>query len=276
MNQPQIKDVVWQWLSSNVGTRHVFKITLGQQLVSGNSISGSINGEAFDSIAFAGSHNETMTKIAESIQATSEVLKCEVTSSLELTCTSLEFGSDNGEILFTVSGGASQPSAVIATLTAPVAVTCYFANQKMPINVPRPFATIRIGQLQPVSSQHLQEINDTTNLALLSDHVQATVSINYFGENALGELAKAFHSLALPQSIDLFSAGGVAVGQRFQIQDLSQFLDTEIEERAAFDFYIRFKTLSEADLGLIETVEITGVIDADGPSITAGPYVITV
>ena len=105
------------------------------------------------------------------------------------------------------------------------------------------------------------------------------MSINYFGALPFENLMKAYNSLEKPTLIEDFNAAGIAFWEKTEVQNLTDILETRFEERAAFDFMIGFADNIEDDPGVIEKVDLTATVTADGKdrlidSVSFGPITI--
>lgn len=287
MNEAGLKLALYNWLSTELGVRHVFTITFDADFVSGNTINGSFDAEAIDPVSFVTSHAVTLAALATEIQKCDEIFKAEVTASRQITCTGFVTGDTISVTGPTVSGGATQAVATIATTTAASSVPCIFADRTDDTGraAPRPetypYATIRLGTIIQVGHDELRDIDEDTCLANIGGQRRGTVSINFFGPRPFENVMKAYNSLEKMSLIDTFYAAGFSILEKNDVQNLTGMLETKFEERASFDFFIGFAENIEDDLGIIETVDLTATVTADGKDpdvdlVTVGPITIGV
>lgn len=280
MRYLELESAVANFLRNNLGLPHVLNIEFDSDFVSGNTISGTVQettidrngnevaGDVIDleSVAFTTDHATTMTLLAQSIQAVTSVLSAQKDGGDTLVVT----GANNGATLtvsITVTGGASQAEASYSDAQSPETVTVLLANSMEIdgdsanfVKPAYPYATFRINSIQPLSTSGLQEFDEETNLPLHTQELESTISVNYFGSNAVYELQKVFRRLHSVTTSDYFSARGFAVRGRGNLRDLTALLETHFEPRANFDFQIGFRDQWFEDYSTIETVGITGTI----------------
>jgi len=88
-------------------------------------------------------------------------------------------------------------------------------------------------------------------------------------------IAKAYNALEKQTVHDQLAASGIAILEKNDVQNLTGMLETIFEERASFDFFIGFADNVEDDLGIIESVELTGQLSGGiTGDIIVGPTVI--
>jgi len=275
MDQSALQLTLYNWLVAELGVKHTFTIDLDADFVTGNVINGSFDGEAIDPVTFITDHDATMELLRAEIQKRLEIFKATITASRQITCVGADVGDTIAVVGPTVTGGATQPVATIATTESPSAATVIFADQNSP-RPSDPYAVIRIGTISQLGQDELREIDPDTLLATTGGQRRATISVDYFGSNALENIMKASNSLEKWSLVDTFNTAGIAFIEKNDIQNLTAMLETKYQQRANFDFFIGFAENVEEDLGIIEEVELTGNVTADGKDldidkVTVGP-----
>lgn len=100
---------------------HVLTLTFSGNLITGNTVNGSINGVSISAVPFNTSNAQTLTDLAAAIQALASVATATSNGTNAITIT----GQVDGTYLFgsfAVTGGASQATGTLATVSGPVNV----------------------------------------------------------------------------------------------------------------------------------------------------------
>lgn len=283
MNETAIKDALQYWLENSMGTPHVFTIDFDIDFEAGNLIDGTFTGLLADPITqvpFTNTHAETLEALRAEIQMNVNVFKARITGARQITCT----GTPNGQTIAvtgpTVTGGVNQAVATVVTVTPAVKVTVIDEDENTALDntdterpAPRPdypYATLKVESLVAWSTDDFRGTDDD-GITSMGGQRRATVSVNFYGKDPMGEIAKAINGLGKETINDVFRAAGFAVWQKNSGQNLTGMLETKNEPRAYFDFYIGLAENYEDDTGLIEEVDnLTGTIDG----LTVGPMTI--
>lgn len=273
MDESGIKTGLYNWLAGELGVRHTFTITFDADLITGNVVNGTFDSESIDPVTFATSHDSTMLALADEIQLLDEVFKATVTGAREITCIGQLPGDEITVTSFVVTGGASQATATIADVVTASAPIIIFADQASPRPQNEPYATIRINNVVQIGYDEIREIDPTTKLATISGLRRATVFVEYFGTNALENIMKAYNSLERMSLSDTFSNAGFSYLEKSDVQNLTDVFETDFQPRASFDFFIGLAENIEDDLGVIETVELTGNVTHEGKDVDAEAFV---
>lgn len=258
MNQSQIRTAMKTFLDSVVGTPHTFTLTFDDDLITDNVITGDFNGLDFLSITFATSYSATMQQLAFAFQNLESVRSATVTGDDEIT---VEAMITNTEIVatVTVTGGATQAIVTQDTVTEWASVPVFRMNQKI-TQYPEQCA-FNIINVSPFGVDGYRNVNTDTNLSLLAGSRIATISVDYTGVSAIDKASRIYAELYSERANIYFNGLGIAIAGREPIKDLTGLLDTEFQERADFDFYIRYFDTTSVDLGSIETVVVDETID---------------
>jgi len=88
-----------------------------------------------------------------------------------------------------------------------------------------------------------------------------TLSLNCYGENAIGRANFVASSIDKPSVTEKFSIAELVAVRCEQVQDLSRVKDNEFETRAQVDIKFRTTVIVEDDIGIIETVEIKNEVN---------------
>lgn len=265
MNESAVKATLYTWLSSQLGRQHVFTITFDADLITGNVVNGSFDAVAITAVPFDTDHDTTMANLAAEIQANVKIFTAVVTDDREITVTGSEFGNTITVVGPDVTAGASQAVATIDDVTEAVAITTIFENQKDDTgrNAPRPpypYATVKIGTVIQEGTDELRDFDDD-GIATFGGQRRATVSVNFFGPEAIEGATQAFNSLEKQTVKWIFERAGLAILQKNSVQNVPAMLETKFEERAVFDFFIGFADNVQDDIGVIEKVELSGEVE---------------
>lgn len=95
----------------------VVTLTTNIDFVASNSITLKVNGDTIGPVAWNTSHNQTTTDLATAIQAHADVVTATVTDGREITITAKTAGYPIDVSNFVVTGGTTQPTALIVTTT---------------------------------------------------------------------------------------------------------------------------------------------------------------
>lgn len=275
MDESAIKTTIYNWLSSELGTRHVFTISFNESFTLGNIINMTFNGESIIEVDALPAHADTIISLRKAIQGSSKILKCEISDTHELTCTAKDTGVEV-LVTYTLTGsGITDPSATFRDIVDPEVVTVIIEDQ----NAPRPdypYASFRISNINKIGFDEIRSIDSDTDVLNIGGQRRATVEINYFGQDSLSNLTKAYNSLEKQSLIDTFYVAGIAYLEKNDVQNLTDMLETKYEDRSYFDFYIGFADNIEDNVSIIESVSFTSNItsqgkDLDTDKITTGP-----
>lgn len=282
MNESAIKDALQAWLEQSLGAAHVFTITFDVDFVAGNLINGTFEGDAITQVAFTGNHADTLELLRAAIQATTNIFTARITGARQITCRGTPNGTEITVLGPTVTGGLAQAVATIADVTEPVFVQVIDAEQNSKADdadpertaprPPYPYATLQVDTVLQHSWDETRR-TDAEGITSMGGQRRATVSVNYYGDDPMDQIAAAISAMDKETVTDLFRAAGISVWQKNPGQNLTGLLETRNEPRASFDFFIGFAENYEDDTGLIETVEdLTGQVDGE----TVGPITVEV
>lgn len=257
MNQTQIEDALYEWLSKNIGDPQVFTIEFDQDFVAGNVINATVNGDAITAVNFDTDHDTTLRALAMALQNTDGLLKAKVTGGREITCAGQLPGQDVAVSGPTVTGGASQAVATLTTTTESQFVEVIFADQNQS-RPDKPYVVIRLESMVAIGIDEHRNVDDDTCLSQIGGQRRMTVALDYLGPKPVERLTQASNSLEKVTVRQELYAEGIAVGDKNDIQNLTTFLETETEYRSRMDFFIYFSDEYEEDNGVIETVDLSG------------------
>lgn len=263
MTNAEVKNALYNWLSSQLGTRQVFTITLDADLVAGNTFQGSLSSVALPSIVFATGHDETMEAICYAYNRDERIFRAVVTGAREITVTLNDVGINPAKV-FLVTGGATQANAVAAQTVAPINVPVIFSDQ----NAPRPsapYAVIRMDTLRKIHSDEIHDLEIKTGIGTIVGERVLTVSINYFGavlNSVVSELSHAADSLQKPTVYNYLAKQGMAIVQVNNVQNLTSFMEEKAQPRAFFDCLMSYLVEQEDKIFNIESVRIHAEIES--------------
>ena len=127
-------------------------------------------------------------------------------------------------------------------------------------NRPRPslpYFTFRTASLVPIGNDSVLTPNEDGVAETIGDR-EFTISIQYFGDNAVGKLDYLYTCLTKEKvKSDFEVAGFVFVMLIGNINNISELLDSKFEERASMDLLCRVASVIEdADVGYINGEKI--------------------
>lgn len=139
---------------------------------------------------------------------------------------------------------------------------------------PKPYATLQLTSVLRVGRGYIGPV-DAEGLATISLDREVVVSVTIYEStdnadprSALDRAATLRDSLELISVRDTLAQGGWSLRAVELLTDAPQLVETKWEPRAVFD--ARFGTRKEIidDLGLIETVEVTGTVSGHNRTTT--------
>jgi hypothetical protein len=282
-----MKQTLRSWLAGALGNPQVFTIDFDVDFVTGNLINGNVGG-VLTTVPFAVDQATTIAALAKEIQKKASIFKARVTEPdpqnpvfRQITCKVNGNGLSIPAPTLIVTGGATQAEATFETTQEPVSVLVIFENENGPhpgddIDSTIPYATIRLDDSESAGQDDVRS-EDDEGIVVYSGQRTATVSVNYYGPLPLEEVSKASNSLETQSVKDFLISEGISIGEKNQIRDLTEIMETEYQKRAFFDFSINFSDGVEDDVGVIESAELTGELSgARNGTITVGPKIITV
>lgn len=125
---------------------------------------------------------------------------------------------------------------------------------------PFPYAAYKVKSPQTVKGDHY---SDVTNLGLqtVAGDREAVVSVQVYGKLALDTLQVLINRLRLVTVIDTFRAKDLAAFKTSAVMDISVERETQIERRANLDIWIRYRSVLDDNVGVIEQAVATGTVD---------------
>lgn len=140
-----------------------------------------------------------------------------------------------------------------------------FANQAAPRPAP-PYATInpRISMVRLGAYDEERLVDGQPGIIKRIGHRRITASINLFGPDALALAAATQDGLERYDVLGTLETVGLTVISRGELRDLTNFLETEYEERGQFDVTFGLAVDSTEDVSWIEAVEFEGEYDTNG------------
>lgn len=125
----------------------------------------------------------------------------------------------------------------------------------------KPYGTLKIipGFIKVGSTDNIR--HKTGDIFTIVGVREFAVSLQCFGDNALGRAGFVASSIEKPSVIEKFQAAGLVVVSVDQVNDLTRLVDNQWESRGQVG--IRFRLTHETDdtVGFIESVEIKNNID---------------
>ena len=138
-------------------------------------------------------------------------------------------------------------------------------------NAPRPalpYTAMKRSARRRVHKDRYSDVDDTGIQTVAGDR-EFTLSIQryqaYGPDSVMEELEDVVDKLQLQTNIDAFLAKGLAAFNTSPVMDISMLLDkTQIEKRSNVDVFFRYRSKLTDNVGLIESVHITGTDDGHG------------
>jgi hypothetical protein len=257
MNEGLIKSTLANWLQTSLGQPQIIVLNFSADFVPGNVITIQIDLETTSPVTYTTSHANTLQLFARALQDTNNVFKALVTGPRQITIT----GAING-VTYTVfspviTGGVSQPTMSLTVSQAAIRVQVIYADQ----NGPRPsfpYAVLRLSDFVKTSKDEIRQINPARGIYEVGGERRLTAAVDYFGNNPIQEITKAYNSLEKRDIVELLITANLAVIDKNPIQNLTAVLETEYEPHSFFDFFLGLTDNIEDDLGIIESVQTTG------------------
>jgi hypothetical protein len=136
--------------------------------------------------------------------------------------------------------------------------------QKAPRHLPTPYVTVRIAGITPIGQDDRLPVDlETGEQDIYGDRL-VTVSCQAFGAGALDRIRALSNSIWRETIAAGLLAAGLCPQMPGPINDLTQLLETEPEERAHVDINFGVKDLYSDQVGVIEHVEGDGTVVEDG------------
>lgn len=132
---------------------------------------------------------------------------------------------------------------------------------------PLPFCTL---YAQPVAFFGQDDfVNDDAGQVTYTGQREISVSVQYFGANAMQNAIDLAESLEMQAARDLLAESDlVFVNRAGGANDLSELLDTGYEERAGIDILLRTASIRVQAGIIVESMELDGeYVNADGSTI---------
>ena len=132
-----------------------------------------------------------------------------------------------------------------------------------PRALPLPYVTIRFTGLAPIGQDDRGKVDLGTGLQVIYGDRLLTVSVQAYGAGALDKVRALSNSVWKQTISQALLANGLCPQQPGPINDLTQFLETDDEERAHVDMNFGIKDLDTDNVGVIEHVAGDGTIRTD-------------
>lgn len=143
-------------------------------------------------------------------------------------------------------------------------------------NGPRPqlpYATLRLSSVQRVGTAHYAD-PDANGIQTVIATRESILQVQRFGPESVSAVETFADKLALQTNLDTFSLQKIALFDVSAVTDVAQLLNgLATEPRASVELSIRWVSDQTDDVGLIETVGVSGTI---GPENTAKNQIYTV
>jgi len=275
MNQVSIENALYNWIYQSYWVPQVVTITFDADFVAGNTIAGSIDAHAF-SVPFTVDQATTLAALRTAINAFVAITAI-VTGPRQITVTSEVYGHIMVIVGPTVTGGSVQPVATIVQTVDPrpfPADHIILLNQvgDKPLY---PFIAFQMSSIIDLGQDEVSRPNDN-GIAVVSNQRQATVSVHYYGDNCIGQIAIPYLSLGRPTIQEGLSAAGIAVNSKASIQNISAMLETVYEQHASFDCFVGIVDNITDNIGIIERFGLTQHYQTSHGTVTIGPEIIGV
>jgi hypothetical protein len=255
---------LWKWVSRHLPLTIV--LTLDAELIADNTFRAQVNGEWLE-FDYATDHDTTMGAIAAGLGAIRAVGSCTATASgglgalLDTITMIRKPGFDLAVTAAEVIGGISQAEVSISQSQQGLVI---WANQ----NAPAPevdYLTLFIGPLEFIGRDYVSMPDATTELASIGGTREFTVSVQGFGGTAIQRLYEIRQGMENPEILEQIQALGLIALTSGPVTDLTQVMGSLQEPRALLEARMRigvpYGMAATADLGIIETAEITGEVE---------------
>jgi hypothetical protein len=152
---------------------------------------------------------------------------------------------------------AAVQDAIYAWVSANIGgATAIFSDQDAQ-QPDRPYVTIKLLPVVKLGVLDEERSPNEFGIAKIVGHREVTASIQSYGPGAM-QLAYGLQDSLQKRTIldEIFFTNGMAVVNDATITNLSEDLETEIEERALLEVMFRYPTEQNDDVGVIESVEV--------------------
>jgi len=155
--------------------------------------------------------------------------------------------------------------AIRAWLIGAGATAVIFADQGA-LRPALPYLTVKVRLHDiPHGGDAIHYRDDDTLLAL--GERRAAVTVQAFGETAIGELEEAVSRLPLPTAQDTLTTAGLTVEPVGGLLDLTRVIDEHPEPRASRDFDVLYQRSSD-EVAFVEATTLTTTAEVDDLSTT--------
>lgn len=134
---------------------------------------------------------------------------------------------------------------------------------RMDENGPRPlspYAAFRVKAARAIHHDHYSDVT-ANGIQTVRGNRESTVSIQYYGGEPVAALSNLRDRLMLRTVMDSFGSRGLAAYHTEDVLDISISQETERLKRANLDIVIRYNSSLTDDVGIIESADVSGVID---------------
>lgn len=173
----------------------------------------------------------------------------------------------------------SLESDIHALIQPIVGGTVIFMDQSAP-RPPLPYCAMKIMSVRYVNQDHY---SDPTSLGIQTAKGDREFTLNIqryqaYGANSVtGILQNIVDRLRLSTTIDKFMARKLVAFNTGAVTDISALMDsTQIEKRASLDIFMRYKSSTIDNVGIIETVNVAATYDGNGSAIVVGTGTVNV
>ncbi len=165
-------------------------------------------------------------------------------------------------------------AAVLALVTPLAGCACIFADQNAPRPV-KPYITLRTLSSVGPENEHYFAVDNDGNQPVQS-HRDFTIEVQAFGDGWNTLLGNLRQKLRWQTTGDTAYRAGIAIFDRGAITDIGALLDAAFwEPRGMFEIGVRALQASVDQVGIIETVNVTGTLTGSSTPILQATVTIT-
>lgn len=136
-----------------------------------------------------------------------------------------------------------------------------WANPNAP-RPPLPYNVLRLASRRMVGRDHLEDGVDEEGNLRITGNREYTLSVERHGENSVLVMEVLTDKIRTPTAMARFAEKGIAVFDSEAVMDIAKLLgEADIEPRAGVDLMIRARSVTLDNVGIIETLIVTGKDD---------------
>lgn len=129
-------------------------------------------------------------------------------------------------------------------------------------NAPRPtvdYITLYIATVSQIGWDWENDPNDVTAIAEMVGDREFTLQVQAYGGDPITVLQNLRTSLQKQTVLDSLRANGIVFANWFNVNDVTELVDSRFEQRASVDILFRIADIYSDETGIIESIELEEV-----------------